>query len=170
MVSQVRIPPRGQTSTLLEWSCYRYWRLTIIIRFFPDASQVLTGEPLQRVIPIEHLCNIMRGVRPSKPANAKAIGISETLWGVIQKCWDDDRTRRPRIREVVANISDAAANWHTDMPPSYAQPEAVDVVDKLNEPERGGSLWLHLFSFFFLLECWFIVLGRIQPILHISSS
>jgi hypothetical protein len=58
------------------------------------------------------------GVRPEKPANAETIGISDSLWGLMQKCWEGDRTRRPRIQEAVTGVGDAAASWHTDMPPS----------------------------------------------------
>ena len=33
-------------------------------------------------------------------------------------CWNDKIEGRPQIQEVVNGIDDAAANWHTDMPPS----------------------------------------------------
>jgi len=83
--------------------------------------------------------HVSSGVRPEKPANAEAIGISNSLWKLLQRCWDGDKTQRPQIREVVARAGSAADNWHADMPPS--------VVDHLEDPseedsdelEHGGS-------------------------------
>ena len=36
----------------------------------------------------------------------------------MKKCWRGDKTRRPRVEEVVKEIDAAAANWHTAMEPS----------------------------------------------------
>ena len=105
--------------------------------------------------PVERWWATLSGVRPSKPANAETVGISEPLWKLIQKCWDDDRGRRPQIREVVAGVGRAATNWHTDMPPGCAQPEVADVVvDKPKELRCSGLSWFHLIApFLNLLRC-----------------
>ena len=50
------------------------------------------------------------GVLPEKPANAEAIGISDSSWKLLQRCWDGERMRRLRVQEVVASAGDAAAN------------------------------------------------------------
>jgi len=79
--------------------------------FFLTSYQVLTGEaPFREFKPLELAYHVSHGARPEKPANAKAIGVSDSLWELIQKCWGDDRTRRPQIQEVVAGVGDAAAN------------------------------------------------------------
>jgi len=84
--------------------------------------QVLTGEqPFSGINPIELAFKISSGFRPTKPENAEAIGISESLWKLIQKCWDGERTRRPQIQEVVEGVADAAANWHVVIPPSVTK-------------------------------------------------
>lgn len=98
--------------------------------------QVLTGEkPFHNVKPLELAYYVSSGVRPEKPANAEAIGISDSLWKLIQKCWDGERTRRPQIQEVVASVGDAAANWHTDMPPSGAKHRKDSVVEDVGSDE-----------------------------------
>jgi len=75
--------------------------------------------------------HVSSGVRPEKPANAEAIGISNSLWKLLQRCWDGDKTQRPQIREVVARVGSAADDWHADMPPS--------VVDHLEDPSEEDS-------------------------------
>ena len=80
----------------------------------------------------------LSGIRPSKPANAETVGISESLWELIQKCWDGVSGWRPQIREVVAGVGRAANNWHTDMPPGSAQPEVADNIEEPNEPGYSG--------------------------------
>ena len=96
--------------------------------------------------PVERWSATVSGVRPNKPTNAETVGISKSLWKLIQRCWDGSRGRRPQIWEVVAGVGRVATNWHTDMPPGYAQPEVADVVDKLNELTRSGLPWFHLIA------------------------
>jgi hypothetical protein len=89
---------------------------------FLTIHQVLTGEqPFRNIKPLELAYHVSFGARPEKPANAEAIGISDSLWKLMQRCWEGDRTQRPRIQEVVAGIGDAATDWHTDMPPSSTE-------------------------------------------------
>ena len=98
---------------------------------FLTICQVLTGEqPFRGIRPLEIPFHILSGIRPAKPENAEAVGISEPLWNLIQKCWDSDKTRRPKIREVVTGVTDAAANWHELTPPSVMEPvEGTDGED-----------------------------------------
>jgi len=89
---------------------------------FLAIHQVLTGEqPFSGIKSIEVAFKISSGFRPAKPENAEAIGISESLWKLIQKCWDSERTRRSQIQEVVEGVADAAANWHVVAPPSITK-------------------------------------------------
>jgi len=90
--------------------------------FFLKICQVLTGEqPFSGFKTTELAARVSSGFRPDKPANAEAIGISESLWKLIQKCWDNERTKRPQIQEVVGGVADSAANWHVLTPPSVTK-------------------------------------------------
>ena len=103
--------------------------------------QVLTGEaPFRDFKLLELAYHVSHGARPGKPANAKAIGISDSLWELIQKCWDGDRTRRPQIHEVVVGVGSAAANWRTDMPPSGTEHSEDSVVEESDELMHGEFL------------------------------
>ena len=54
---------------------------------------------------------VPNGTRPQKPYDALAAGLSDSLWGFLQLCWNGDRGRRPRAAEVVAEVGSAAASW-----------------------------------------------------------
>jgi hypothetical protein len=96
--------------------------------------------------------HVSSGVRPEKPANAEAIGISDSLWGLMQKCWEGDRTRRPRIQEAVAGVGNTAAKWHTDMPPSNTEDsdaeEESDAEVYSNELHHGEFSLVPIALFF----------------------
>ena len=62
------------------------------------------------------MCSIVNGDRPSKPRNATAIGLSDSLWGLLQACWDGDRSKRPRMQFVEDQINNAAAHWERHRP------------------------------------------------------
>ncbi|KAF9644384.1 kinase-like protein [Thelephora ganbajun] len=93
--------------------------------------QVLTGElPFRNIKPLELAYHVSSGVRPDRPLNTEVIGISNSLWKLIQKCWDGEKTRRPRVQEVVEGVGNAATNWHTDMPPSVIEQSEDSVAEE----------------------------------------
>ena len=122
---------------------------------FLTFSKVLTGElpfrnyPNYRLQELAHYVSF--GARPEKPANAQDIGISDSLWELIQKCWDGQIAERPKIQEVVKGVGNAAAAWYTDMPPSCTD-QSKDFVEDggSDEANHGGfplfSMSSHLYS------------------------
>jgi hypothetical protein len=54
---------------------------------------------------------IMEGVRPVKPEEAKRLGFSDELWKMVELCWLEDRNARPGIEEIVSSLKDATAFW-----------------------------------------------------------
>ena len=98
---------------------------------FLTLSKVLTGElPLRNYRPQELAYYVSFGARPEKPANAQDIGVSDSLWELIQKCWDGQIAERPKIQEVVKGVGNAAAAWCADMPPSGTDQSEDSVEDE----------------------------------------
>lgn len=62
------------------------------------------------------MCSIVHGDRPTKPKNATKIGLSDLLWGLLQACWDGDRSKRPRMQYVENQIRNAAVRWERQAP------------------------------------------------------
>ena len=53
----------------------------------------------------------------------------------MEKCWRGDKARRPRIQAVVEGVGDAAANWHTEMPPGGTEHQEEKDSGELDQSE-----------------------------------
>ena len=47
------------------------------------------------------------GRRPSRPEEARALGLSDAIWEVVEKCWQKEREERPTISHVLQRLQDA---------------------------------------------------------------
>jgi hypothetical protein len=103
-------------------------------RLFSHFVQVLTGEiPFRGVKQTEIGYSVAMGKRPEKPANASAIGFSDSLWGFVQRCWDGNMRLRPKVTELVAHLGEAAVNWCGVMAP------CVQVENAASDSEEPAS-------------------------------
>ena len=93
--------------------------------------------PFRGIRAPELMYHVPLGVRPPKPKNAEAIGISESFWEFIQRCWDGDPGRRPQIQEVVKGVGSAAANWRVATPPSAIEYREDSVEEDSEEMAHG---------------------------------
>ena len=75
---------------------------------------------------------MVEGTRPDKPANASAIGLSDSLWTFTQRCWSGDIESRPGAGEVVMCLGEAVASWDGLMPPCAP-------VEKVTSDSKGVS-------------------------------
>ncbi|KZT71410.1 kinase-like protein [Daedalea quercina L-15889] len=50
------------------------------------------------------LNKILTGKRPLRPLEAKSLGLSDEVWEVMERCWREDRLRRPRIYVVLQDL------------------------------------------------------------------
>ena len=58
----------------------------------------------------------------------------------MQKCWDDEKTRRLQVREVVEGVTNAATNWHVLTPPSGTE-HYEDFVEEESDEHGEFSLF-----------------------------
>ena len=100
--------------------------------WFTYIVQVLTGQIPFRGVRITELgFSVLKGLRPTKPANASAIGFSDSLWDFAQRCWDANMNTRPKVADVVTHLAKAAAGWQGLMPPCS---QTEDVLCFSEEP------------------------------------
>ena len=111
-------------------------------------AQVLTGEiPFRGVRTTELGFSLVQGLRPDKPANALAIGFSDSLWTFVQRCWDGDRHSRPRVAEVVTRLAEAAASWRGLMPACGETENIASVPEEsISRTMQHGKLKNSVFS------------------------
>lgn len=79
---------------------------------FPSSSfstpQVLTHEPpFREYNDTAVLTEIQNGNRPSKPANAASLGITGSIWMLLEQCWDWEPSHRPESSHVLNVLREA---------------------------------------------------------------
>jgi len=57
----------------------------------------------------EVVFKVLVGERPSKPANALELGLSDEVWKLLEDCWKTDRFSRPSVRDVSDRVKRAAS-------------------------------------------------------------
>ena len=100
-------------------------------------SQVLTGllpfHDLHLYAPVHA---VLSGKRPRKPLDAESLGLSGTLWGLVQSCWSKSSSTRPTARRLFEYLSAASVTWIP--PPMY--PSETDDFDSTDSDSSSGSL------------------------------
>lgn len=69
---------------------------------------------------------VLDGMRPEKPENAEGIGFGG-VWDLVERCWREDWTQRPKTWELRQRLTVAAA-WSSSVPPgpTIALPLTLD--------------------------------------------
>lgn len=77
---------------------------------------------------------VTEGRRPAKPEDLQAVGFGNGLWDLVENCWNQDRTRRPKTEDVHTHLVHAASmsslippgpRIKTPMSPGVSFPSAV---------------------------------------------
>lgn len=72
---------------------------------------------------------VLRGDRPARPQNSDIRGLTDDVWGVVEKCWVKEPESRLRADQVVADLETAAIAF-----------DSHSFVDDTNErPESHAS-------------------------------
>ena len=72
---------------------------------------MLTGTlPFGKLSGSEVVFKVVEGGKPSKPANAPELGISDKVWNLLEDCWQTERTLRPSIKGVLGRVKAAASS------------------------------------------------------------
>ena len=70
------------------------------------AFAMLTVEVLTGKVPFEELKNeavvpwVLRGGRPKMPESARAMGLTDEVWELLESYWQQDPEKRPTMGEV----------------------------------------------------------------------
>jgi len=88
--------------------------------------QVLTGTPPFGKLPMpEVVSKVLEGERPTKPANALELGLSDEVWKLLEDCWQTQRELRPSVKDVLDRVKGAASVCGT-LPPVESVPERYE--------------------------------------------
>jgi serine/threonine protein kinase len=73
---------------------------TLIYVLYTDCRPFGSGSPFMNHIAAQRMVNGERPLRPS-PASCRRAPIPETLWTLVQRCWEDDPSLRPTAKEAL---------------------------------------------------------------------
>ncbi|KAF9791978.1 kinase-like domain-containing protein, partial [Thelephora terrestris] len=99
-----RLP--SQINSCMRWAEPNFWptRKSDIFSFAMVMVEVFTGQVpfFPESDPVARLA-VERGERPERPIHAD---LTDGLWALMKKCWDQDPLRRPTILEVLGILRD----------------------------------------------------------------
>ena len=73
------------------------------------STQVLARDiPFREYTDSDMLTEIQNGKRPQKPANATSLGITDSIWMLLEQCWDWEPERRPDASHVLSVLREAS--------------------------------------------------------------
>ena len=98
---------------------------------------------------------VFEGERPSRPGDSEKLGFTDTVWEILQGCWEKDPPARPTIDAVSACLKQAAEAWVADVRVftlaskagveqvmGIKRDQVMDFVNRLNEvhPPRDSTI------------------------------
>jgi hypothetical protein len=81
--------------------------------------QVLTGaQPFAEMKRTQNIAIhvVMHGKRPARPASSANMGISDTLWQLLQNCWSAELEKRPGLTIIREFLQQATPTWDSRPP------------------------------------------------------
>ena len=94
--------------------------------------------PFGKLSGIEVVIKVIEGVRPSKPANAPKLGLSDKVWKLLEECWQAERSIRPPVKNVLSRVKAAALGCGTLSPAGSISERYEEPLSAFNK--YGGSL------------------------------
>ena len=133
-------PPFRVTYMLLLWSLTKLVFALLPVLKEPDQDQVLTGSPpFTRRENIELACKIvLEDERPLRPTDSGKLGLTDEVWGTLQRCWEKEPSARPSIDEVSAYLRSATENWVVDVP-AFMLATKAGIEQVVNSKEEQAS-------------------------------
>jgi hypothetical protein len=121
-------------SIRLGWFWSRYGSITSVrINLVAHRYKAFTGEaPFPGIAPITVAVGIISGKRPPRPMH---LGLTDGLWEITERCWDQDPQRRPEISEVIICVQSAIAlrRDHADTDDKHTDGNQVVADDTTSE-------------------------------------
>ena len=79
---------------------------------------------------------VVRGKRPERPQNPESLGFSDTLWGLLELCWDKESSARPTAQDLLDHLSLASATWR----PSAEYPAVINSTSSTTDSTPSSSV------------------------------
>ena len=112
--------------------------------------QILTGRsPFHHLRGYTVLIAVQEGKRPRKPINARSLGFSDRLWGLVVQCWDESPSARPTAEDLLYCLQDISPTWAPpleypilDGPDGEAAPDFISCGEQIMAMDAPTSSFL----------------------------
>ena len=103
--------------------------------------EVLSGQvPFPRYEAPAVIAKVGRGERPERPEGAEGNWFTDTVWGILERCWAPSRDDRPIIEDVLRSLEEASRSWTPLSRPTVEDPPATDSPTwSLSDSSTGES-------------------------------
>ena len=73
-----------------------------VFAFAMVAVEVYTGKvPFPEEPPAMAPSRVLKGERPEMPQDSEQIGVTDDIWALLERCWQQDPKKRPTMEKVV---------------------------------------------------------------------
>lgn len=74
--------------------------------------EIFTGRvPFPELQVTAVILQIMRGRRPKRPEDARELGLSDSVWEMVERCWEKVPDQRPNMSEITSFFREAASDF-----------------------------------------------------------
>lgn len=87
--------------------------------------------------------DVTAGRRPERPLHREVLGLDDSVWNMIQKCWGSDPQIRPTIKYVRGFLGPVSQEWS---PPKSEEIESLDLDPSVEASIDGSSLFTGMCS------------------------
>lgn len=89
-------------------------RDSFALHWYSIPTQILAREvPFREYTDLAVLVEIQNGKRPQRPVNAASLGITDSIWMLLEQCWDWEPSYRPNSAHVLAVLREACKSRDT---------------------------------------------------------
>ena len=96
-----------------------------------------------RILEHQVIVDVTAGRRPERPPRREILGLNDSVWNVIQKCWGSDPRIRPTIKYVRDFLGPVSQEWS---PPKSEEIESLDLDPSVEASIDGSSLFTGMSS------------------------
>jgi len=98
------------------------YEVNIVITLSSD-SGLKSYQIFAHCLPFRHLnsdylviLDVTAGKRPARPPHREVLGLEDSVWDIVQGCWDPDPQTRPTIKDMREFLGQASRSWTLPTP------------------------------------------------------
>ncbi|EMD37558.1 hypothetical protein CERSUDRAFT_94559 [Gelatoporia subvermispora B] len=76
-----------------------------VYAFAMTAIEIFSSEkPFRNISKYAVIPRVLKGIRPDRPCVNPALGLSDSIWGLMKRCWHQDPGKRPAFAVILQSL------------------------------------------------------------------